>query len=50
MPDVFFNTRTKELAALALRYAVPAIYAYRPFVAAGGLISYGADEAEYYFC
>jgi putative ABC transport system substrate-binding protein len=48
MPDVFFNTRTKELAALALRHAVPAIYTYRPFVAAGGLISYGADEAEYY--
>ena len=48
MPDVFFNTRTKELAALTLRHAVPAIYAYRPFVAAGGLISYGADEAEYY--
>jgi len=48
MPDVFFNTRTNELAALALRHAVPAIYAYRPFVAAGGLLSYGADETEYY--
>jgi putative ABC transport system substrate-binding protein len=48
MPDVFFNTRTKELAALALRHAVPAIYAYRPFAAAGGLLSYGTDETEYY--
>jgi putative ABC transport system substrate-binding protein len=48
MPDVFFNTRTKELAALSLRHAMPAIYSYRPFVAAGGLISYGADETEYY--
>jgi putative ABC transport system substrate-binding protein len=48
MPDVFFNTRTTELAALTLRHAVPAIYTYRPFVAAGGLISYGADETEYY--
>jgi putative tryptophan/tyrosine transport system substrate-binding protein len=48
MPDVFFNTRTRELAALALRHAVPTIYTYRPFVAAGGLISYGSDEAEYY--
>jgi putative tryptophan/tyrosine transport system substrate-binding protein len=48
MPDVFFNTRTRELAALALRHGMPAIYAYRPFVAAGGLISYGADETQYY--
>jgi putative ABC transport system substrate-binding protein len=48
MPDVFFNTRTNELAALALRHAVPAIYAYHPFVVAGGLLSYGADEIEYY--
>jgi putative ABC transport system substrate-binding protein len=48
MPDVFFNTRTKELAALSLRHAMPAIYSYRPFVAAGGLISYGPDETEYY--
>jgi putative tryptophan/tyrosine transport system substrate-binding protein len=45
MPDVFFNTRTKELAALSLRHAMPAIYSYRPFVAAGG---HGADETEYY--
>jgi putative tryptophan/tyrosine transport system substrate-binding protein len=48
MPNVFFNTRTSELAALALRHAVPAIYAYRPFVEAGGLISYGTDETDYY--
>jgi putative ABC transport system substrate-binding protein len=48
MMDVFFNTRTKLLAALALRHAVPAIYAYRPFVEAGGLLSYGANETEYY--
>jgi len=27
---------------------VPTIYIYRPFVAAGGLISYGSDETEYY--
>ena len=30
------------------RHAVPAIYQYRPFVAAGGLISYGSDETEFY--
>ena len=47
-PDIFFNTRSDQLAALALRHAVPAIYQYRPFAAAGGLISYGTDETEYY--
>jgi putative ABC transport system substrate-binding protein len=31
--------------ALASRYAVPVIYAHRQFVAAGGLISYGIDDA-----
>jgi len=48
MPDVFFTTRAEQLAALSLRYAVPAIYEYRPFAAAGGLVSYGSDEVEYY--
>jgi putative tryptophan/tyrosine transport system substrate-binding protein len=47
-PDVFFNTRSEQLAALSLRHAVPAIYQYRQFAAAGGLISYGSDETEYY--
>jgi putative tryptophan/tyrosine transport system substrate-binding protein len=48
MPDVFFNARIEQLAALALRHAVPAIYQYRPFAAAGGLMSYGSSEKEYY--
>ena len=48
MPDGFFNARNEELAALTLRYGVPAIFEYRPFVAAGGLMSYGSDETEYY--
>lgn len=47
-PDVFFNTRSEQLAGLALRHRVPAIYQYRTFAAAGGLISYGSDENEYY--
>jgi putative ABC transport system substrate-binding protein len=47
-PDVFFNTRSEQLAMLSLRHAVPAIYQYRPFAAAGGLMSYGSDETEYY--
>ncbi|MFZ1048574.1 MAG: ABC transporter substrate-binding protein, partial [Pseudolabrys sp.] len=46
--DTFFNTRAEQLAALSFRHAVPAIYQYRPFVAAGGLMSYGSDETEYY--
>jgi putative tryptophan/tyrosine transport system substrate-binding protein len=48
MPDVLFSTRSERLAKLSLVHAVPAIYEYRPFVAAGGLISYGSDETEYY--
>ena len=48
MPDVLFTTRAEQLAALSLRFAVPTIYEYRPFTAAGGLISYGSDEVEYY--
>jgi ABC-type uncharacterized transport system substrate-binding protein len=47
-PDLFFNTRSEQLAALSLRHAVPAIHQYRPFVAAGGLMSYASDETEYY--
>ena len=42
-PDLFFNTQSEQLAALSLRHAVPAIYQYREFAAAGGLMSYGAD-------
>jgi ABC-type uncharacterized transport system substrate-binding protein len=48
MPDVFFTSRSKQLAELSLRYRVPTIYQYQPFAAAGGLISYSSDENEYY--
>ena len=47
-PDVFFNTRSEQLASLSLRHAVPTIYQYPQFAAAGGLISYGSNETEYY--
>ena len=47
-PDVFFNSHIEKIAALAIGHALPAVYQYRPFVEAGGLLSYGSDEAETY--
>jgi putative tryptophan/tyrosine transport system substrate-binding protein len=44
-PDPFLNSRFKQLVALASRHSVPAIYAFRGGAAAGGLISYGIDNA-----
>jgi putative tryptophan/tyrosine transport system substrate-binding protein len=46
--DVFFNTRTEQLAALAVRHAVPAIYHNREFTISGGLISYAGSIADSY--
>ena len=43
-PDPLFNTRRELLVTLASRHAVPAIYVYREFVSAGGLISYGPSQ------
>jgi len=47
-PSTFYVGRSEQLATLADRYKVPTIYQYRPFAAAGGLMSYGSDETEYY--
>jgi putative ABC transport system substrate-binding protein len=44
--DGFLNSRTAQLAALALRQAVPTISPNRSFAAAGGLMSYGANGVE----
>jgi putative ABC transport system substrate-binding protein len=47
-PDVFFLVHLEQLGALALRHAMPAVALYRPFLAAGGLMSYGASQTEPY--
>jgi putative ABC transport system substrate-binding protein len=47
-PDNFFNTRNEQLATLALRYRVPAIFNDRAFAVAGGLVGYGASITEQY--
>jgi putative tryptophan/tyrosine transport system substrate-binding protein len=41
--DTFLNTRSAQLAALAVRHALPSISPYRQFTSAGGLMSYGAN-------
>jgi putative ABC transport system substrate-binding protein len=46
--DPFLFSRREQLVALAARHAVPAIYEWREFAAAGGLISYGTSLAEMY--
>src|SRR5262245_39382140 len=46
--DAFFNSRSKRLAELALHHAMPAVYQYREFAAAGGLASYGSRLPDAY--
>jgi len=46
--DVFFTSQRDQLVAMAARQAIPAIYAWREFCEAGGLISYGPSLAEAY--
>jgi len=44
--DAFFTRHVKQLAALTVHHAVPAIYLYREFAAAGGLMSYGVNISD----
>jgi putative tryptophan/tyrosine transport system substrate-binding protein len=46
--DALFNSRSEQLAALTIRHAVPAIYQFREFVSAGGLMSYGTTVVDTY--
>jgi putative tryptophan/tyrosine transport system substrate-binding protein len=46
--DQFFSSRIERLASLAVHYAVPAIYLWREFAMAGGLMSYGSETMDAY--
>jgi len=46
--DSFFDSRRNQLAALAVRHKVPAIYAEGNYVVAGGLMSYTGNQADAY--
>jgi putative ABC transport system substrate-binding protein len=44
--DAFFYGRRNDLAALAARHMIPAIYSLPDYAEAGGLMSYGATNSE----
>ena len=46
--DILFGAEQEQLAKLSVRYKIPAIMAQRDFVAAGGLMSYGANQRDVY--
>jgi putative ABC transport system substrate-binding protein len=46
MSDVFTMTHHEAIGSLAARYRVPAVYPFRYFATAGGLISYGIDVID----
>ena len=46
--DPFFTSRSKQLGELTVTHKVPAIYEFREFAAAGGLISYGTSLGDGY--
>jgi len=46
--DALFEVNREQLAALALRHGIPAIFPHRDYPASGGLMSYDASTAEMY--
>jgi putative tryptophan/tyrosine transport system substrate-binding protein len=46
VPDGLFNSRPEQLVSLAARHMLPAIFAFRHFATAGGLMSYGASFGD----
>jgi putative ABC transport system substrate-binding protein len=46
--STFYVRRAEQLAALAARHALPAIFPFREHVLAGGLMSYGTNLADMY--
>jgi putative tryptophan/tyrosine transport system substrate-binding protein len=45
--DLFFTSRSEQLATLTVRHAVPSIYQFREFAAAGGLMGYGGSITDW---
>ena len=48
MPDLYFVTHRDNVIALAARYRLPAVYPFRIFSEAGGLLSYGNHTPDNY--
>jgi putative ABC transport system substrate-binding protein len=46
--DAFFDSRRDKIVAEAARYGLPAMYSFRDYAVAGGLMSYGIDRPDVY--
>ena len=47
-PDTFFASRNAQIATVAMRHAIPAVYTVRAYVEHGGLMSYGPSVPDTY--